>query len=118
MNLDTLLVALRESWGPDTAYPGSWDDSNPAKGQCAVSSLVIQRLIGGDIWRGRTNTGISHYWNVIEDAKLDATWSQFRDGEWLTWEKPVESNIERGHTKERLDILWNRVLEWYDTNFR
>lgn len=37
---------LRKAWGRDTAHkPGAWRKSNPAIGQCAVSSLVAAVLI-------------------------------------------------------------------------
>jgi len=46
---DNLLNVLRQSWSIQSS--SKWSDGNPAKGQCGVTSLVVQDILGGDIKR-------------------------------------------------------------------
>jgi hypothetical protein len=43
---------IRSSWGADTCPPDVhnpvWDPANPARGQCGVTALVVNDLLGGD----------------------------------------------------------------------
>jgi len=72
-----LTRAVREAWSRATAAPGQWDPALPAAGQCAVTALVVQDLLGGDLLRA-TIAGRSHYWNRVAGADVDLTREQFR----------------------------------------
>jgi hypothetical protein len=73
------LHAIRASWGHDTSASSTWSPLDPARGQCAVTALVVQDLFGGDLRRGVVE-GDSHYWNVLPDGtELDLTREQFSD---------------------------------------
>jgi hypothetical protein len=48
----TLAGALRSSWGPETCDPvdlADWHPGNPTRGQCGVTVLVVNDLLGGDL---------------------------------------------------------------------
>jgi len=75
-----LKLALRLAWGVDTtADPDGWSPSNPAWGQCAVTALIVQDELGGDLLRS-SSPGGSHYWNRLPDGQeLDLTREQFSE---------------------------------------
>ena len=42
--------AIRASWGRDTAdKDDGWRPENPSRGQCDVTSLVVQDIFGGEL---------------------------------------------------------------------
>jgi hypothetical protein len=69
---------LQDAWCRETSSdPDHWTPENPALGQCAVSALVIQDLLGGELLRGLFN-GTSHYWNRLDNGQIiDVTKQQF-----------------------------------------
>lgn len=68
-------------WSADTSAADDWSPDNPAKGQCAVTALVLQDRLGGVLLRA-VNEGVSHYWNRLPDGfEVDMTRDQF-----TTWE--------------------------------
>lgn len=79
VTLAALEVALRASWSPATAAAGygSGESGHSGAGQCAVTALVIQDVLGGDILRALVGDG-SHYWNRLPDGtEVDLTREQF-----------------------------------------
>lgn len=76
--MTALSLRISDQWGQNTsADPDNWTPENPAWGQCAVTALLVQDLLGGDLLR-TTNAGISHYWNRLPDGvELDLTRGQF-----------------------------------------
>ncbi len=82
INLIVLTEALQKSWCKETSVAGEeLPPNNPARGQCAVSSLVIQDYLGGDIVRVHvTGEGYdeNHYFNCLEDGTIvDTTRMQY-----------------------------------------
>jgi hypothetical protein len=75
-----LRQALAESWARETsADPDGWSSSNPAWGQCAVTALIVQDFLGGELLRCRVDS-TSHYWNRLPSGQeLDLTGHQFGD---------------------------------------
>jgi hypothetical protein len=72
-----LMRAIRDSWTSGTSYdPELWSDENPAWGQCAITALVVQDHLGGDILRAG-NGEITHFWNSIDGHEIDLTSEQF-----------------------------------------
>ena len=71
-------MTLYEAWSRDTSGDSeNWDEHNPSLGQCAVSALIIQDLLGGDLVRSEVN-GCSHYWNKLPNGQqIDVTLQQF-----------------------------------------
>ncbi|MBO4206932.1 YunG family protein [Micromonospora echinofusca] len=89
LDLEVLRRILRASWGADTCDPHDvpdWRPDNPARGQCGVTALIVQELLGGELILGEvvvqdTRTG-HHYWNRLPDGRhVDLTADQFRPGE-------------------------------------
>ncbi|MEV6636140.1 hypothetical protein AB0M54_35860 [Actinoplanes sp. NPDC051470] len=91
-DIDSLRPILRAAWGADTCDPHDrpdWHPGNPARGQCGVTALVIQDLLGGDlilgeVYAGGVRTGY-HYWNRLPGGReVDLTAGQFRPDEVVT----------------------------------
>jgi len=77
MDVKLLCEAIRDSWGADTSYFTDWHESSPSYGQCAVTALVVQDYLGGNIMKKKVNGG-SHYLNELPDGTLlDPTMSQY-----------------------------------------
>lgn len=53
-----------------------WSIHNPAKGQCGVTSLVVNDLFGGLIMKTKLEEGW-HFYNYINGKRYDFTESQF-----------------------------------------
>ena len=77
-NVQVLEQRLRAGWCRTTSSdPGSWSPANPSFGQCAVTALVIQDHVGGELLRAAVD-GVPHYWNRLPDGReIDLTRSQF-----------------------------------------
>jgi len=72
-----LAEAIRQSWGDDTSIDPDWAGSCPSRGQCAVTALVVQDYLGGDLLRA-TVDGTSHYWNRLTNGEtVDLSREQF-----------------------------------------
>ena len=118
MDLKLLESILQKCWSKETCYPPiqkNWSPKNPALGQCAVTALVIQDYLGGDLLYCKH---IHHYWNRLPDGKvIDLTKQQFPKGtkicldEIRTREYTLKSKIaKKVKTQERYEILKKRVL--------
>ncbi|MBT2640461.1 MULTISPECIES: hypothetical protein [unclassified Bacillus (in: firmicutes)] len=68
--------ALLNSWSINSS--SKWTKDNPAKGQCGVTALVVNDLLGGQI-RKTLLSGGWHYYNEINDEYYDFTDSQFNE---------------------------------------
>jgi len=66
--------ALREAWSIDTS--SKWTEECPARGQCSVTALAVQDLLGGTLLRTDVN-GAMHFYNLIGGRREDFTSSQF-----------------------------------------
>lgn len=78
MPLDQLLEhvrsALKSAWSIETS--SKWLPENPALGQCGVTALVVQDLLGGDILKTRTGDAW-HFYNRIGGKRMDFSEGQF-----------------------------------------
>jgi hypothetical protein len=81
--------AVRAAWDAETCDPVDlpWSTDNPAKGQCGVTALVLNDLLGGDLMSAEvfypdgTRQGW-HTWNIFGPGyEVDLTLEQFREGE-------------------------------------
>jgi len=80
-----LELALMKSWIRETSSDSSnWNEQNPSLGQCAVTSLVVNDYLGGEIvWANAhlpDGRNISHYFNKINGIEKDFTRRQFPAG--------------------------------------
>jgi hypothetical protein len=77
---EELMKALTESWSVMSS--SKWSRENPAKGQCGVTALVVNDLLGGEIKKTKLTEGW-HFYNYINGKRYDFTASQF--GENITY---------------------------------
>jgi hypothetical protein len=89
LTLQALEAAIRQSWTLETCDPTDreiWTAGNPARGQCAVTSLVVHDMLGGELLESEvhlpdgTRQGF-HYWNRLPGFDLDLTREQFSEDE-------------------------------------
>ena len=83
LKLDNIISALKLSWSAETVYDSKdWSPENPSRGQCAVSSLVMQDYLGGEITRFDVEVDGNHekhYANIVDGKLIDVTREQFPD---------------------------------------
>jgi hypothetical protein len=112
---------IRSSWGADTCPPDArnpvWDPTNPPRGQCGVTALVVQDLLGGDLVRAEVHVAAErvdfHWWNRLPGGvEVDLTREQFGPEEILTavvaLARPT-TPMKRG--REEYETLRRRVFE-------
>ena len=85
LKLTDVESAVRASWSAETCDPvdtDRWGPDNPASGQCGVTALVVQDLLGGDLMIGEVHVDgrmtENHYWNRFGNGlDIDLTQDQF-----------------------------------------
>lgn len=111
--------AVRMSWGKDTCDPvdrPDWHADNPARGQCGVTALVLNDLLGGDLVLGEVRvagerTGV-HYWNRFgAGVEVDLTRDQFGPEESVVGAEVVARPAgPPKRCREEYELLRSRVL--------
>jgi hypothetical protein len=71
---DHLLEILFECWSEQSST--KYTPENPARGQCGVTALVVNDLLGGEILKTPLPEGW-HFYNRIDGKRFDFTASQF-----------------------------------------
>lgn len=107
--------ALSASWSHETSYFDDWSPSNPSAGQCAVSAIIVQDYLGGEIKECAVN-GIVHYFNVVEGAVLDITAGQFGsfDIDYAASRVKTKDEILRyNDTRRRYELLKAKVEDFF-----
>lgn len=116
--LSDIEFAVRAAWGTDTCDPvdlNDWHEGNPSRGQCGVTSLVLNDLLGGELVLGEVHVdgrqvGV-HYWNRFGGVEVDLTREQFRPDETVTGGRVVERPPGTPHRcREQYEVLRRRVL--------
>jgi hypothetical protein len=112
--------AIRACWSTDTCDPvdlEDWSDANPARGQCAVTALVVQDILGGELLMADVHhadgarQGV-HYWNRLADGvEVDLTRAQFTHGEVIGTAEvvPRPKDVNRGRLADQYHRLSDRV---------
>ena len=95
--MELVKYALYQSWLIESS--SKWREENQAKGQCGVTVLVVNDLLGGDIKKTYLNDGW-HYDNFIDGKRYDFTVSPF-----------IEEIVY-------MDIPSTRIVVFMDTNER
>ncbi|WP_427108993.1 YunG family protein [Lysinibacillus xylanilyticus] len=90
-----LLRALKKSWSIHSS--SKWSIDNPAKGQCGVTTLVVNDIIGGKIYKTWLGEGW-HFYNILDGERKDFTQEQF------------------SYNLEYQDVRSNREEAFQDTN--
>ena len=94
-----------------------WSEHNPSRGQCAVTALVVQDLLGGALLLAPvhhadgTRQGV-HYWNRFDGGvELDLTRDQFKRGEVIGSAEIAARprDLDQGRLAEQYRVLSERV---------
>ncbi|MEU9088411.1 alpha/beta hydrolase [Streptomyces sp. NPDC048357] len=120
--LADLEAAIRAGWSAETSEPADigkmpWTPENPAWGQCDITALVVQDLVGGELVLGEVfHDGRPegyHWWNLLPGGvRVDLTREQFRRGETVTPGRVVKRPGGRlGRRWEEYQLLRQRVIE-------
>lgn len=89
-SLTDIENVIRASWSEQTCDPvdlPEWSRENPSRGQCAVTALVVQDLLGGELLVAEVRNGDGsrqgvHYWNRLDGGiEIDLTRVQFTSTE-------------------------------------
>jgi hypothetical protein len=117
-----LIKAIQNSWSDKTSSDEkNWSKENPAYGQCAVTSLVVNDYLGGEIvWASVKMPDAnesSHYFNLIDGQEKDYTKAQFPSGTIIPKGIPKtkgypstrEYILSFQQTRERYNLLKKRV---------
>jgi hypothetical protein len=103
---------FRRSWTRETSFdPGHWSPRNPAWGQCAVTALVVQDLLGGKLLCSEID-GTRHYWNLLPSRRqLDLTRHQFgkRFKPGTIGTESREYVLSFSETRRRYELLRNDI---------
>ena len=126
-NISNLELALRNSWNRETsADPKNWSEKNPSFGQCAVTALVVQDYLGGDIVNSLVDLGNqkteSHYFNLINGQEVDLTREQFPIGTHVPPGQPKTKDFKTTRdyvlsyepTQKRYEILKDNVQKFLE----
>jgi hypothetical protein len=122
-SIEFLEIVLKEKgWSAETSGdPENWNEKNPAWGQCVVSALILQDILGGELVWGKVS-GYSHYWNKIKGKEYDLTRKQFPENtEFPIGKERVPGLTTRAYalmaadvTRERYELLKNRIKLIYN----
>lgn len=116
--INKINYALINSWCKETSYElvkDNWSLKNKSLGQCAITSLIIQDYLGGDIVFAETifdnSSVINHYWNFIDNIDYDLTIQQFTSNYKFINKKIVSRNtlLANLDTLKRYQILKEKV---------
>lgn len=114
-----MIDEIRKAWCAETSSADDYDGSIPSDGQCAVTALVVQDWLGGELIRAEVQGagGASHYWNLIPDmGEIDLTRDQFpREwaiprGDIVPRSRLLEGNrATNSRTPQRYELLKQRI---------
>ncbi|MDN5388963.1 MULTISPECIES: YunG family protein [Bacillus] len=94
---EQIMNALYKSWSSDSS--SKWSQDNPAKGQCGVTALIVNDLLGREIRKTRLPEGW-HFYNFINGKRYDLTVSQFKE-DILYMDVPSNRNEAFSDTNEK-----------------
>ncbi|MBU8683658.1 YunG family protein [Bacillus haynesii] len=95
--IEQIMKALYKSWSSDSS--SKWSQDNPAKGQCGVTALVVNDILGGEISKTKLPEGW-HFYNFINGKRYDLTVSQFKE-DILYMDIPSNRNEAFSDTNEK-----------------
>ena len=119
---EKILRSLEKSWTQETATfadtNNKWSKDNPPRGQCLVTSIIINDLFGGKIVYDRET---HHFWNELPDGTWqDFTRSQFKNETSLTITKYKikdevlsDDHAIKNKTVDRYKLLKQKFEETY-----
>jgi hypothetical protein len=93
LELYDMRQKLPRVWCRETASPSvqdRWTEENPALGQCAVTALLVQDAVGGELMRTVVEGHGSHYYVWHRGGREDLTACQFPEGTVIPDGEPVD----------------------------
>ncbi|HEY5318492.1 MAG TPA: hypothetical protein VIJ20_10955 [Solirubrobacteraceae bacterium] len=111
---------VRSCWSLETCDPADaadWSPEEPSRGQCGVTALVLQDLLGGELLLAEvrredgSRQGL-HYWNRLGGGvEIDLTRDQFSCGEVIGEPQviPRPADITSGRMAGQYRVLAERV---------
>jgi len=116
--MERLRQTLARCWRADTAYgSANWSADTPSAGQCAITAVLVQELLGGTIHKMMVGE-VSHYYGRIGGRVVDLTADQFREvPAYAQQDDEVEADavLSRPDTKARFELLSQRFAALADT---
>ncbi|QED46974.1 YunG family protein [Cytobacillus dafuensis] len=109
LQIEQIMNALSKSWSLESS--SKWSKDNPAKGQCGVTTLVVNDILGGEIKKTKLPDGW-HFYNIINGKRYDLTASQF--GEDILY-MDIPSNREEAY-KDTNDKQYNYLKQTVSIN--
>lgn len=76
VDIEKIKEALVLSWSLESS--SKWSKANPSKGQCGVTTLVVNEIVGGDIKKTKLPDGW-HFYNFLKGKRYDFTTYQFKE---------------------------------------
>jgi hypothetical protein len=119
-SLAEIDALVRSCWSRETCDPvdrADWSITEPARGQCAVTALVLQDLLGGELLLAEvrnqdgTRQGV-HYWNRLSaDLEVDLTRDQFVHGETVAEPEvvPRPADVTAGRLYQEYRLLAEQI---------
>lgn len=100
---------IKKYWTDKTSNSSNWNENQPSIGQCAITSIIVQELLGGEIAKIKTFDGLSHYFNIIDGVVQDLTKDQFEyDVDYINFRTVDKKYIlSFKDTQRRYEILSN-----------
>jgi hypothetical protein len=111
-SLGDLETVIRGSWSERTCDPADraqWSPENPSCGQCGVTALVVQDLLGGELLTAEVHHADGsrqghHYWNrLYGGVEVDLTRDQFRDGETIGAPRVLDRPPDLSNARVRVE---------------
>ena len=113
MNIEKIKDTLLECYSKDLCYPKMqyrWNNDNKYFGMSLITDLIVNDYFGGNICKIYV-TGISHYYNLIDNEIIDLTSKQFNfDIDYKNYEIINREKILTDDTKYRYNILKKRLV--------
>ncbi|MCK9230036.1 MAG: HNH endonuclease [Syntrophales bacterium] len=103
-------------WSKETAYYNEWNIKNPSYGQCAISAIALQEIIGGEIAKIILSEGKSHYFNILDGNVYDLTSDQFEMPVKYDHHEIVSKDylLSDHRTAKRYKIFYNNLKQEID----
>ncbi len=113
--ISAIRTVFEKAWDASTAWKAEqWSRDVPSTGQCAVTTVILQKYLGGTILR-TTYDNVPHYLLVLPSGEeLDITRDQFRPEAARGPSKTVDPHQLSRSTRVRLRILEERVAPALD----
>ena len=103
-------------WSKDTSHYNEWSINNPSHGQCVISAIALQEIIGGKIAKVTLVDGKTHYFNIIGGNVYDLTSDQFQSPiQYFPYEVVSKDHLlSNQKTATRYNLLYNNLIQEID----